>query len=180
MRRPPLLVLALATGCVIDELDEAEVGDAPSCEAAQLWPEPYAELETALAARIDQARRQGYDCGDGSDNPVAELELVPELHCAARLQATYIAEHSGLSHDGEDDSTPLSRTNLAGYDGLLRYELLARDFVASQPLLDAWLAEPQQCAALLDGDVAELGVGHSRNADGDATGWVVVLGERRP
>ncbi len=171
---------ALAPACVIDELDDADVGDEPFCDAARTWPEHYAELEDALVARIARARRQGTDCGDTPHNPVAELEVSPELHCAARLHATFIAEHGGLTHEGQDDSSPLSRTNLAGYDGLMRYELLARDFIASQPLLDAWLADEKQCEALLDTKIAELGVGHSRNADGDATGWVVVLGERRP
>jgi uncharacterized protein YkwD len=180
MRSHLLLAAALASACVIDELDPADVGDEPFCAAAHEWPERYAELEDALAARIDRVRRQGHDCGEQHHNPVAELELVPELHCAARLQATFIAEHAGLEHTGADGSTSLSRTNLAGYDGLLRYELLARDYVASQPLLDAWLDDPKQCAALLDSNVAELGVGHSRNEHGDATGWVVVLGERRP
>ncbi|HWB81959.1 MAG TPA: CAP domain-containing protein [Nannocystaceae bacterium] len=178
--RTALLAAALASACVIDELDEADVGDEPFCDAARQWPEAYAALETALAARIDRARRRGTDCGETAHNPIGELELVPELHCAARLHATYIAEHSGLSHEGMDHTTPLARTNLAGYDGLLRYELLARDFTASQALLDAWLADQQQCDALLDTKIVEIGVGHSRNEKGDATGWVVVLGERRP
>jgi uncharacterized protein YkwD len=178
--RPSLLAAALSCACVIDELDDADVGDEPFCDAARSWPEQYGQLEAALASRINQVRRQGHDCGDVHFNPIAELEVVPALHCAARLQATFIAEHSGLSHEGMDHTTPLARTNLAGYDGLLRYELLARDFTASQPLLEAWLADQQQCEALLDTKIADFGVGHSRNEDGDATGWVVVLGERRP
>jgi uncharacterized protein YkwD len=168
----------LASACVIDELEETDVGDEPYCEGAARWPTDDARHERALVALVDNVRRAGIECGDMRRNPVAEVIESPELHCAARLHATYVAEHSAV-HEGYDHSTPLSRANLAGYDGVPRFELLARNQGTARAVLDAWLGEPKHCAAVMDRDALEIGVGHSHADGGDATGWVVVLGEPR-
>ncbi len=189
--RPALacsLALALQPSCVIDELEDDDVGDASFCDAASPWPRDYAELEADLLDRLATLRRQGRTCGEVRHNPVAALRLQPQLHCAARLHATWIAEHEGLPHEGQGGTTPLSRAALAGYDGALRYELLARDFEGPGAVLRAWLDEPAHCDALFDRRVQEIGVGHSRSDPGtpgsrggpDGIGWVVVLGEREP
>jgi len=172
--------VALATpGCVIDEVADYEVGDAPFCEAASPWPREYGDFEDTLLEGIDTVRRQGRTCGDTRHNPVATPQPSPELRCAARVQATWLAEHDGLTHDGFDDTTPLSRAALAGYRGALRYELLARDYAGPGATLTAWLEDENHCSALFDRAIVDVGIGHSRNADGDAYGWVVLLGEQR-
>ena len=118
MRRSLLaasLVLAgSAPGCVIDELTESDVGDERYCEGAERWPNDYADLEDALFEGIEDLRRSGATCGEVRFNPVTALELVPELHCAARLHATDLAAHKTVGPDGSDESTPLSRANLSG------------------------------------------------------------------
>ncbi|MBK8237254.1 MAG: hypothetical protein IPK74_17040 [Deltaproteobacteria bacterium] len=179
-----IAVLAPTAGCVIDELQVDDVGEAPYCEPAANWPREYAELEASLLERIATVRRQGRSCGDVHHNPVTAFELQPQLHCAARLHATFVAEHTGLSHEGQDGSTPLSRAAQAGYDGAPRYELLARDYEGAGAVLQAWLEDPQHCDALFDNTIREIGVGHSRSgppalSDRDGIGWVIVLGERK-
>ena len=172
------LGLALVS-CVIDEVEDYDVGHARFCEAATPWPSEYGDLEQGLRERVDTLRRQGRTCGEVRHNPVATPELVPELRCAARVQATWLAEHSGLSHDGFDDTSALSRAALAGYRGSLRYELLARDFSGPGATLEAWLESDEYCTALFDRTIVDIGIGHSRSADGGAAGWVVMLGEQR-
>jgi len=181
--RAPRFVLAALfaapAACVIDELDDYDVGDAPLCEAASPWPSEYGDLEDDLLARIQTVRRQGRTCGDVRLNPAAAPTVAPELRCAARVHATFIAENGGVGHDGYDDTTPLSRAALAGYRGSLRYELVARDFVGPGATLGAWLEDEGHCSALLSRAVVDIGIGHSRTGEGDATGWVVLLGEPR-
>lgn len=163
---------------MIDELDETSVGDEPFCAGAAPWPEDNARHERAAVALLDSVRRSGIECDGVRRNPVAAPTVSPELHCAARLQATWIAYH-GVTHDGAGDATPLSRANLAGYDGLPRFELLARNQPNALAVVNAWLSDPEHCAAIMDRDADEVGIGHSQTESGDASGWVLVLGEPR-
>jgi uncharacterized protein YkwD len=182
--RAPLLAASLvlagsAPGCVIDELTESDVGDERYCEGAARWPNEYADLEDALFERIEDLRRSGATCGEVRFNPVTALELVPELHCAARLHATDLAAHKTVGQGGSDDSTPLSRANLSGYDGIPRFEMSAANYTDADLVLDTWVADEVHCRALLDRKIRHIGVGHSRHADDTATAWVVDLGEPR-
>jgi uncharacterized protein YkwD len=173
------IALSCGSACVIDELTETEVGDERYCEGTARWPNDYAALEDDLIDAIEDLRRSGAICDEVRFNPVTTLELVPELHCAARLHATELAKEKTVGPDGPGGSTPLSRANLSGYDGIPRYEMSAANFTSANEALAAWLEEPVHCAALLDRKLRHLGVGHSRNADGDATATVVSLGEPR-
>jgi uncharacterized protein YkwD len=170
-----------ASGCVIDELREDDVGSAPLCEAAQAWPTGYAELEDELFDEIGDLREIGGMCDGDARNPVARLDASPELRCAARIHATDLAANvGGLQHDGSDGSSPLSRANLAGYPGLVRHELLAADYVDAPSVVAAWLASTAHCNALYDKGIAEGAIGHSRDADGGRIAWVLLTGELRP
>lgn len=171
------LVLAVSGGCVIDEVEDYDVGEARWCEGTTPWPGDYGELEDSMFERIVALRRGGRECGDDRFNPVFAPVVSPELRCAARVQATYLAEHDGIDHEGFDDTTPLTRAAFAGYRGALRYELVARDFAGPGAALAGWLEDADHCAALLDRGVGEIGVGHSRNAEGTKTGWVLLLGD---
>ncbi|HET6585817.1 MAG TPA: CAP domain-containing protein [Nannocystaceae bacterium] len=172
------LVLGPA-GCVIDELTEDDVGTERYCDGAHRWPVELAAHEDDLIDGIAALRRSGATCDDVRYNPVTPLELVPELHCAARLHATDLAVHDAAGPDGSDGSTPLSRANLSGYDGIPRYEMTAANFTDADAVLAAWIAEPIHCTALLDRKLRHFGVGHSRAADDSATAFVLELGEPR-
>ncbi len=182
--RPPLLVASIALAaaapaCVIDELTETDVGEEAYCEGASRWPNDFADLEDELLEAIEDLRRSGAMCGEDRQNPVTALEVVPELHCAARLHATDLAAHKAIGPGGSDGSTPLSRANLSGYDGIPRFEMSAANYTDADVVLDAWLADEVHCRALLDRKLRHIGIGHSRHADDTATAWVVDLGEPR-
>ena len=180
MRPVLVLVLVSLAGCVIDELTETEVGDERYCEGARRWPNAYADREDQLLDEIEDLRRSGTTCGEDTRfDPVTPLELVPELHCAARLHATDLATHGTVGPEGSDGGTPFSRANRSGYAGIPRYELSAANYEDAGAVLEAWLADPTHCAALLDRKVRHIGVGHSQSAKGDAIAWVVDLGEPR-
>lgn len=180
---PRIVVAIVLAGsvpaCVIDELTETDVGDEAYCEGAARWPNELVDLEEDLLDGIEDVRRSGATCGEDRFNPVAALELVPELHCAARLHATDLAAHKAVGPDGSDGDTPLSRANLSGYDGIPRFELSAANYTDADLVLEAWLADDVHCRALLDRKLRHIGVGYSRHADDTATAWVVDLGEPR-
>ena len=177
--------LLLASSCVIDEVREDEVGDAPACRATALWSHDWGSREDELLDAINDARATGAQCGDRMRDPVPDLELAPELRCAARRhavdQAETVAQNGAgtLSHDGSDGSSTLSRVDLAQYPGVPSHELLAGDFLDAQAVVDAWLESPAECEALLSSTAAEFGPGFARSQGGGVTAWVLLIGELR-
>lgn len=169
----------LTCSCVIDELRDDDVGDAPACQATARWQHDWGDREDALLDAVNAVRATGAMCGDRTRDPVPALELAPALRCASRLHAVDQAYGGTLSHDGNDGSTTLSRVDTAQYDGVPSHELLAGDFLDAEAVVDAWLQSPAECDALLDTRAAELGPGFARSEDGSATAWVLLIGELR-
>lgn len=184
-RRAPGLVLSLGLlagsvpGCVIDELREDEVGDAEACEAALRWPRGFGDREDELVALVNDVRDRGAVCAEVAKNPVPPLEVAGPLRCAARIHATDLAEGARLSHEGSDGLGTQSRVDRAGYEGLVRHEVMAADFTAPAEVLDAWLQSTAHCNALLDPGVTQMGVGHAQSFEGDAAAWVLLTGVLR-
>jgi len=169
----------VASSCVIDEIREDEVGDAPACRATALWTQDWGSREDDLLDAINDVRATGALCGDRTRDPVPDLEVAPELRCAARRHAVDQSEGGTLSHTGNDGSSTLSRIDLAQYAGVPSHELLAGDFLDPQAVLEAWLASPTECEALLSSTAAEFGPGFARSEDGRVATWVLMIGELR-
>jgi uncharacterized protein YkwD len=96
------------------------------------------------------------------------------------MHAADLAGGQALGHTGSDDSDPLERTNLAGYEGYVRSEILAIDYLIASQVVAAWLASPDHCAALLAQDLDEAGAGAAANDDTTRIGWVLLTGALRP
>lgn len=174
-----LLVISCASSCVIDEVREDDVGDAPACRATALWSHDWGGREDDLLEAINDVRATGAMCGERTRDPVPDLEVAPALRCAARRHAVDQSEGGTLSHDGNDGSSTLSRIDLAQYPGVPSHELLAGDFLDPEATLEAWLASPTECEALLSSTAAEFGPGFARSEDGGSTTWVLLIGELR-
>lgn len=186
-RTPPafrgLLALALFTsgGCggfedpVFDDM-----GPAAHCAAFDTWERAWSEAEVDMAQAISSARGAGGDCGEQSFGANAPLvTMVPELRCAARQHASDLRRRGTLDHYGKDGRSPVDRIYAAEYPGIPRGQLIARGDLDTQAVLSAWLSDPEQCAALLDRELDEVGVGVRVKAAGDVPYWVVTLGTRR-
>lgn len=172
-------LLLVSSGCVIDEVREDDVGGAPRCSAVAWWTHDWGAREDELLDAINDVRAMGAMCGDRVRDPVPDLELAPALRCAARRHAVNQSEAGTLSHQGTDGSGTLSRVDLAQYDGVPTHELLAADFLDPEAVVEAWLASPAECTALLDASAAEFGPGFARSPDGGNTAWVLLVGELR-
>lgn len=176
-------VALLGLGCGLTELDSAEVGEARACLGASQWPAELVDLERRLRLAIADVRDEGALCPDDDADAMAagvvELMDIPELRCAARLHATDQAREGTLVHEGFGGSTPFSRVNLAGYDGIVRHELLAANIVDPDEVIDRWLGEQQFCAALVDKNLDHIGIGLSQDDSEGRLVWVVVTGQIR-
>ncbi len=163
--------------CVIDELEESEVGDADYCRAAQRWPHAFADREDVLLYEVNRARGRGGMCGDSVMNPVEALTIAPALHCAARVHAVDLSRKGTLTHEGSDGSTTLSRVDDAQYPGVALHEVLAADYRDPQLVLEAWLASGEHCRAIYSASADELGIGYAQSDSGDATAWVLLTAQ---
>ena len=171
--------LFLISGCVIDEVREDDVGDAPACAAASLRPHDWASREDTLIDAINDVRAMGATCGERTRDPVPDLELAPALRCASRRHAVDQADAGTVSHVGSRGDDTLARVDLAQYDGVPTHELLAGDFLDPEAVVQAWLKSPAECDAMLDASATEVGPGFARSEDGGTTAWVLLIGESR-
>lgn len=187
-RPATLLRLALVTGgstgglaCGLDELVDAELGDAPRCAEVDRWPAAWAAAEEELLEAIETLRQTGAECEGEVLDGVGPLEAAPALHCAARLHAGDLVRHPALEvdHEGSDGRSALARANAAGYDGIARQELLAGDFTTPDALVEAWTGSLAHCRAVLDEDLDHVGVARAQSPRGDRIVWVVVTGQER-
>lgn len=183
LRFLPIAIVAglSSTGCGLDPLVDAELGDAPRCAEVDRWPTASANAEDELLDAIEALRQSGAECGDETLAGVGPLEPMPALHCAARLHAGDLIRHPALpvDHDGSNGSSALGRVNAAGYDGITRQELLAGDYANADALIEAWRASPSHCRAVLDADLDHVGVAQAQTRAGDRVVWVVVTGQER-
>lgn len=179
--RSALLLCLFPLACGIDELVEIDLGEAPRCAGVDRWPVASANAEEDLLDAIEDLRRAGAECEGQTVDGVGPVELIPELHCAARLHAGDLIRNPGLEvdHEGSDGSSALARANEAGYDGIARQELLAGDFTGSEALIEAWQDDGGHCQAILDASLDHVGIGHAQTREGDRIVWVVVTGEER-
>ena len=175
---------ALLTGvgaCGLEALDTTDVGDAPTCQDLATWPAESTAEEDDLLDLIADIRTRGTMCGDADAPGVEELELAGPLRCTARRHAADLSRHPelGLSHDGSDGSTPLSRANVSGYGGITRHEILAADHPTAQSVFDAWMADPPTCELIMERSIDEVVAGHARSPERDRIVWVLVTGQLR-
>ena len=174
-----LLALSLHPACVIDELREDEVGDAAWCDSARRWPTESAELEDELFAALNAVRVRSGRCGGVDQDPAGAVQWSPELRCAARRHATFLAQRNATGHEGSGGSMPWQRVGFAEYEGFVMHELIARDFVDPDDVIQAWLDNPEHCRPFYRRPIEHVGIGHSRSANGDRTAWVVLTGRNR-
>lgn len=91
----------------------------------------------------------------------APLTEDAALVIAAAIHCQWMLDHASVTELGIDDTTPLARARLAGYAGASVGEL--RGVIATtvqeplQGLCDAWLADPDTAAILLDPAWTRLG-----------------------
>jgi uncharacterized protein YkwD len=108
---------------------------------------------------------------------VVELDLSPQLRCAARQQARDMGRRRELGHAGIDGSEFLERADMAEYEGVPRAELLAVGQADATAVVDEWEASTAHCTELHESDLHEVGAGVFQTQD--TLWWVLTVGTRR-
>lgn len=169
------------TGCGLEDLDTTDVGEAPTCLDLATWPAESTAAEDELLELIGDIRMRGTMCGEAEAPGAEQLETAGALRCTARRHAADLSRNRGLglSHDGSDGSTALSRANVSGYGGITRHEILAENHLTAQAVFDAWMADPPTCEFIMDRSIDEIAAGHARSPDRGRILWVLVTGQLR-
>lgn len=110
-----------------------------------------------------------------NDAGFAPLRLQPALNAAAAAQARDMARTGQRSHIGVDGASPPDRARAAGYNGVVLGESLAETFAADLATLDAWMAQTDTRAVLLDERGRDLGFAYFQD-ENSKIWWVLVIG----
>ena len=78
-----------ATACSdgFDDPVETEVGDTELCDEVRTWEMDWVAWEADLLRELNAARAEPASCGDVPQMRQRALRAVPQLTCAARVQA---------------------------------------------------------------------------------------------
>lgn len=164
-------------------MNSGDVPNTPYCQDVANWPASDAADEQSLLPFLDP-RLTGPSCTSGNfggfggssslPTQAAPLTPSPELRCAARRHARYMAESGDFNQVTIEGETPAARARLAGYPSNVVTELIARDRVLALQVLAEEMPR-DVCEALLDPRIVAVGVGNFGNF------WTIDLaGARAP
>ena len=144
---------------------------------------PSADAFPQVALRVlelvNQARSQPRTCGTTRFPAAPPLRLDDTLNRVALAHATDMAQHSFLSHEGRDGSTPSDRVTRGGYRWRSVGENIASGATSAQAVVTGWMNSAQHCANLMMGRYSEMGVAYAVNTQSAAGIYWVLLAARR-
>lgn len=94
-----------------------------------------------------------------SQQSLAPLQLDPKLSYAATLKAQHMFEHNYWAHTGPDGVTPWDFIIQAGYEYSYAGENLAKNFMTSPEVVDAWIASRTHKDNIMKSNYTSVGFG---------------------
>lgn len=163
-----LLVLACDPPLPPEQAAPPAVPELAACEpvAEGEWPDPWAEAEHEVVARINELRARGGRCGALQFSPAPPLRMQPALRCAARLHTADMIEREYVSSVDPDGLGVGSRLAGLEYNAATFAEVVA---VVTEDAVDelddaadvvtAWRDNPTSCWQLYARELTDVGVG---------------------
>ena len=130
-----------------------------------VWTNGWEDREAQIRVLVNAARSVGRNCGNSFHPAAPPVHYDGSLTCSARNHSRDMAHNEFFSHTGTGGTTPAQRIfNMADYDGTSHAENITAGGAlnTAQEAMDAWLASPSHCAALMSPNLSELGVGYYR------------------
>lgn len=128
----------------------------------------------------NEARSQPRRCGDESFKPASPLEWDDQLAMAALTHSRDMARGNRFSHRGSDGSRVSDRASRTGYSWHGIGENIAAGQGSVRSAVDAWLASPGHCAAIMHARFTEMGAAYVVEPSHDsAIVWTQVFGTPR-
>lgn len=147
---PKALALAVSLLLLAGCGGPALLGGLPGSTAGQI---------STLLSLVNQARSQPRSCGGTTFAAAPPLALNARLTLAAQGHSEDMQASGTFSHTGSDGSTLADRVDRQGYSWSALAEDIAYGFDTPQAAVDAWLASPGHCSAIMEPQYRDLGAG---------------------
>ena len=109
---------------------------------------------------------------------LAQLQLNSELNAAAATHSLDMSVQARPWHFGSDGSSPIDRVRRAGYGGEMRGELISETFESELETINAWMADRETRAVILDPEARDMGFAFHQEENGKLW-WTLVTGRPR-
>lgn len=103
------------------------------------------------------------------------LTLSAQLSAAAATHARDIAVQKRAWNFGSDRSSPQTRAERAGFNGLITGEDVAETFMSNIEIFQIWASDSHSRQAMLDPRATHMGLGWHQEANGKLW-WVMDIG----
>ena len=107
---------------------------------------------------------------------VAQVAFNAELNAASATHARDMAVQNRPWHFGSDGSSPLLRSQRAGYGGKLLGELISETFETELQTLSDWMGQPDTREVLMDPRATDLGFAWLQEKSGKIW-WAALVGQ---
>ena len=171
MSRPTLMIGALAV---------ALAACGPVLEpSAPLGPDGQPVQRVYRISAADASRVQ-FRALDSVNTLRAQARLAPlqfdaALNAAAATHSRDMAVQQRPWHFGSDGSSPIERVARAGYRGRMKGELISETFESELETINAWMAERDTRAVLMDPEARDIGFAWHQEENGKLW-WTLVTG----
>lgn len=158
-----LLILALSTGCGVEESAEHEEISGRKEACTKEWEKEWVVLEDEVLKLVNEARAAGGICvGEGTSEEFASVPPLQQdsaLRCAARYHSKDMAERGFFDHVNPSGESAADRVNATGYPWVRLGENIALGHSTPRAVVNAWLSSFGHCRNLLEPQFTDLGVG---------------------
>lgn len=136
-------------------------------------------VQRRVVELVNEARRQGRNCGGEHFAPAKNLEASKPLREAAQKHARDMAKLGYFEHRAPDGSQPKDRVLATGYSPRLTGENIAFGPESAEEVVAGWLASPGHCANIMDARFRDTGIAVATGKKRGHHYWVQVFGLSR-
>lgn len=137
----------------------SEVPSGDYCAPTEDWPESSTAKELEMLELVNAQRAEGASCAGEAFPPREPLEMLPSLHCAARMHSADMLERDYFSHTSPEGTGPSQRMAAAGYAGRGWAENIAAGNATAAATLEQWMNSEGHCRNIM-GNYRYFGVGY--------------------
>lgn len=171
MSRSTLMVAALtlalaACGPIVDATPPLGPDGQPVQRVYRIAPGEESRVQFRALDAVNTLRAQ---------SRLAPLQFDPALNAAAATHSRDMAVQQRPWHFGSDGSSPIERVARAGYRGQMKGELISETFESELETINAWMAERDTRAVLMDPDARDIGFAWFQEQNGKLW-WTLVTG----
>ena len=136
-------------------------GDSPEKAAPVPVSQPLTVNKSILLGLVNQARKNGYQCGDKYYPAAPPVRWNDLLEVAAIKHSMDMEDKRYFSHTSKNGTNPGNRIDREGYKWKCFGENIAMGYNNEKEVVDGWLKSPGHCKNIMNKDFKEMGVARS-------------------